>query len=44
MEQINEILAEMNEDGTMHDILVKYLGEESTAQYEEMVSTLDITK
>ena len=34
----------MNEDGTMHDILVKYMGEESTAQYEEMVANLDIAK
>lgn len=44
VEKINEILAEMNEDGTMHDILVKYMGEDSTAQYEEMVKNLSITK
>ncbi len=44
VDQINEILAEMNEDGTMHDILVKYLGEESTTQYEEMVESLSIAQ
>lgn len=41
VEQINEILAEMMEDGTFHDILVKYIGEDSTVQYEEMLSTLE---
>lgn len=41
VEQINAILAEMMEDGTFHDILVKYIGEDSTAQYEEMLKTLD---
>lgn len=44
VDQINEILAEMNEDGTMHAILEKYMGADSTSQYEEMVKTLDITK
>lgn len=44
VEQINAILDEMDENGTMHDILVKYLGEESTAQYEEMVENLDIAE
>lgn len=44
VEKVNEILAEMNEDGTMHDILVKYMGEDSTAQYEEMVKNLSIAK
>lgn len=44
VEQINEILAEMQEDGTMHEILIKYMGEESTAQYEEMVKTLNIAQ
>lgn len=41
VEQINAILAEMMEDGTFHDILVKYIGEDSTNQYEEMLKTLD---
>lgn len=41
VEQINTILAEMMEDGTFHDILVKYIGEDSTTQYEEMLKTLD---
>lgn len=41
VEQINEILAEMMEDGTFHDILVKYIGEDSTAQYEAMLETLE---
>lgn len=40
VEQINGILAEMMEDGTFHDILVKYIGEDSTAQYEEMLGSL----
>ncbi|MDO4555161.1 MAG: transporter substrate-binding domain-containing protein [Lachnospiraceae bacterium] len=44
VEQVNEVLAEMQEDGTMHDILVKYLGEESTAQYEEMIKDLEIAQ
>ena len=44
VEQINEILAEMNEDGTLHEILVKYMGEDTTTQYEEMVQNLDIAK
>lgn len=41
VDQINEILAEMMEDGTFHEILVKYIGEDSTTQYEEMLATLD---
>lgn len=41
VEQINEILAEMMEDGTFHDILVKYIGEDSTEQYENMLETLE---
>lgn len=44
VDQINEILAEMNEDGTLHEILVKYMGEDTTTQYEEMVQNLDIAK
>lgn len=44
VEQINEILDEMNEDGTLHEILVKYMGEDTTTQYEEMVQNLDIAK
>lgn len=38
---INEILAELLADGTYHDILVKYLGEDATAQYEAFVANLD---
>lgn len=38
VDQINAILKEMNEDGTFHNILVKYIGEESTAQYEAMLA------
>lgn len=41
VEPINEILAEMMEDGTFHDILVKYIGEDSTVQYEEMLGILE---
>lgn len=44
VDQINEILAEMQEDGTMHEILVKYMGEDSVDQYEEMVKNLDIAQ
>ena len=44
VDKINEILAEMKEDGTMHKILVKYMGEESTTQYEDMVKDLKIAK
>lgn len=44
VDQINDILAEMNEDGTLHEILVKYMGEDTTAQYEKMVQNLDIAK
>lgn len=44
VEPINEILAEMMEDGTFHDILVKYIGEDSTKQYEEMLETLEAAK
>lgn len=40
VEKINEILDEMMEDGTFHDILVKYIGEDSTEQYENMLETL----
>ena len=40
-EQINVILAEIMEDGTFHDILVKYIGEEATVQYEQMLETLE---
>ena len=44
VEPINEILAEMMEDGTMHEILEKYMGTDAASQYEEMISTLDIAK
>lgn len=42
VDRIDEIIDEMMEDGTFHDILVKHLGEEVTAQYEEAISGLDI--
>lgn len=41
VEQINDILAEMMENGTFHDILVKHIGEEATVQYEEMLGNLE---
>lgn len=44
VEQINTIIDEMMADGTFHDILVKHLGEETTAQYEEIVAGLEIAK
>lgn len=44
VDDINEILAEMMEDGTMHDILAKYLGEDGATQYEEMVKNLEIAE
>ena len=44
VEKINTILDEMMKDGTFHNILVKHLGEETTAQYEEIVAGLDIAK
>lgn len=44
VEKINKILQEMKQDGTLHNILVKYLGEAQTKQYEDMVKTLDIKK
>lgn len=43
-EKINEILDEMVADGTLHNILVKYLGEEATSQYEGTIAQLDIAK
>lgn len=42
VEQINEILAEMMSNGVMHDILVKYLGEDATTQYEAFVAELEL--
>lgn len=44
VDDINEILAEMMDDGTFHDILVKYIGEDSTAQYEEMLAKITGTQ
>ncbi len=42
--KVNEILKEMKTNGEMHKILVKYLGEGATAQYEKAESKLDIAK
>jgi len=42
-EQINGILKDMMADGTFHAILVKYLGEEATAQYEAFVKDLKLS-
>lgn len=42
VDQINQILSQMLTDGTMHNILVKYLGEEATNQYEAFVAQLDL--
>ncbi len=44
VDQINDILKEMMEDGTMHAILAKYLGEDGATQYEEMVKNLEIAQ
>ncbi len=44
VEQVNALLREMKENGTMHDIFVKYLGEEATEQYEALEAGLDITQ
>lgn len=44
VEQVNALLREMKENGEMHRIFVKYLGEEATAQYETLEAGLDITQ
>lgn len=44
VDQINSILKEMKDNGEMHKILVKYLGEDGAAQYEKVEATLDIAK
>ena len=44
LDKVNEILAEMKEDGTLHDILVKHIGKESTAQYEKMLKSIEATQ
>lgn len=44
VEKVNEILKEMKQNGEMHKIFVKYLGEDATAQYEKLESGLDIAK
>lgn len=44
VEKINAILQEMRENGEMHKILVKHLGEEAAKQYEAVEAKLDITK
>lgn len=44
VEQINEILKEMKEDGTLHNILEKYMGKEAVQQYEAGIADLDIAK
>lgn len=42
--KINDILKEMKQNGEFHKILVKYLGEEATKQYEAAEAKLDIAK
>lgn len=44
VDQINGILDEMMSDGSFHEILVKYLGEDATVQYESFLKNLDIAK
>ena len=44
VETVNKLLKEMKSNGEMHKILVKYLGETATKQYEEAESKLDIAK
>lgn len=44
METVNKILKEMKANGELHKILVKYLGEEATKQYEAQEAKLDIAK
>lgn len=44
LDDINTILDEMKEDGSMHDIFVKWLGEDATAQYEASIADLEIAK
>lgn len=44
VDQINGILDEMMTDGTFHEILVKYLGEDATTQYETFLKNLKIAQ
>lgn len=44
MDKINSLLAEMESNGEMHKILVKYLGEDATKQYEGAKVKLDMSK
>ena len=44
LDDINAILDEMKEDGSMHDILVKWLGEDATARYEASIADLEIAQ
>lgn len=44
MEKINSLLSEMESNGEMHKILVKYLGEDATKQYEDAKAKLDMSK
>lgn len=44
VDQINSILKEMKDNGEIHKILVKYLGEDGAVQYEKVEATLDIAK
>ena len=44
VETVNKLLKEMKSNGEMHKILVKYLGEGATKQYEAAESKLDIAK
>lgn len=42
--KINSILKEMQENGEMHKILVKHLGETAAKQYEDVVAKLNAAK
>lgn len=44
VEEVNAILKEMKQNGEMHKIFVKYLGEDATSQYEALEAGLDIAQ
>ncbi len=44
VEKINAILQEMRDNGEMHKILVKHLGNEAATQYEAVEAKLEITQ
>jgi ABC-type amino acid transport substrate-binding protein len=44
IDKVNDILKEMKQNGEMHKILVKYLGDAATKQYEAAEAKLDIAK